>query len=128
MSDALLGVIVGGFIASIVPVVTLLIDHSRWKRVAKLEYLKGERVRLEKLYTDTLEKLSEAMAKNSYPSQMTSDIYVLMPKNVSERFDEWMQDKDKTKLKTKHAYLEISVEMKRSLSEIDKQIKNLVTE
>ena len=56
-----------------------------------------------------------------------SDIYVLMPKNVAEEVDKWMSEKDKTELNGKHAYLSISVQMKRALAEIDDQIKELVT-
>jgi hypothetical protein len=127
MSDVLIGVIVGGVIASIAPITSLIINHLRWKREAKLEYLKSERSRLEKLYTGTLEKFAEAMAKNSYPSPMMSDIYVLMPKNVTDEVGKWITEKDKTELKGKHAYMDISVKMKRSLAEIDKQIKELVS-
>ena len=127
MSEALIGVLVGGLIASIAPIANLIIDHLRWKRESKLEYLKAERSRLENLFTENLEKFAEAMKNNSYPSHVMSDIYILMPRNVADEVDKWMSEKDKTELKAKHAYLSISVEMKRALAEIDNQIKELVS-
>ena len=68
------------------------------------------------------------MKNNSYPSQVMSDIYILMPKNVADEVDKWMSEKDKTELKGKHAYLSISVEMKRALADVDNQIKELVSQ
>jgi len=127
MSEALIGVLVGGLIASIAPIANLVIDHLRWKRESKLEYLKAERSRLENLFTENLEKFAEAMKNNNYPSQVMSDIYILMPRIVTDEVDKWMSEKDKTELKGKHAYLSISVEMKRALAEIDNQIKKLVS-
>ena len=46
MGEVLIGVIIGGLIASIAPITTLIIDHKRWKKEAQLEYLKSERKRL----------------------------------------------------------------------------------
>lgn len=58
---------------------------------------------------------------------MTSDIFVLMPKNVSEKFLSWMDKENPTTLESKHAYMDIAVEMKKSLSAIDNEIKKLVS-
>ena len=45
MSETLNGVIWGGIIASIIPITTLVLNHLRWKKEAKLEYLKSETTR-----------------------------------------------------------------------------------
>jgi len=124
--EALLGVIIGGLIASIAPIITLIANHGRWKWEAKLEYLRAERHRLEELYRETLDKLDKAMAENKYPSQMISDICVLMPKPVADRFDTWMSEKNKDATKGQQAYLAICAEMKRSLADIDEKIKELI--
>jgi hypothetical protein len=127
MSDTVIGVIVGGLIASIMPIISLIVNHKRWNLETKLEYFKGERKRLENLYSQTLERLNEAMRNNSYPSQMTSDILILMPKVVSDIFNDWMADPEQTHLKGKHTYMNIAVEMKKSLATIDAQIKELIS-
>ena len=127
MTDALIGVIIGGVIGSIAPLSTLIFGHYRWKRESKLEYLKSERARLEGLFDKTLEKLAEGMEKNSYSSNMASDILVLMPSDVSEKYLDFISDKDKTELKGKHAYMDLALAMKKSLSSIDDDIRKLVS-
>jgi hypothetical protein len=126
MSETLNGVIWGGIIASIVPVTTLVLNHFRWKKEAKLEYLKSERRRLEQLFSETLENLADGMDKNSYPTKMLSDILILMPKNISDRFNLWMDEKDKDASKGRFALFDISLEMKKSLAMIDDQIRELI--
>ena len=78
------------------------------------------------MYSNTITKLSDAMANDSYPSDMMSDILILMPKDVGERFETWMAEKDKVSTKCKHAYMNICVAMKRSLAELDKRIQDLI--
>lgn len=126
MSEALIGVVIGGLIASIAPVVSLLTASRRWKLEKKLEHLRAERARFEKLSSEMLPQLAEAMAKNSYPSPMMSDILVLMPKPVGDRFEIWMAEKDKDELKGKFAFMGICVEMKKALSDIDRKIGELI--
>jgi gas vesicle protein len=110
MSEALIGVLIGGAIASIAPLATLIAQHRRWKWEAKLEYLRTERRRLEDLYSDTLNRLKKGMAENSYPSEMISDILMLMPKPIAVRFDSWMDEKNKDATKAKNVYMSICAE------------------
>ena len=127
MSDTLIGVIIGGLIGSIAPLSTLMLGHHRWKREAKLEYLKSERVRLESMFERTLEQFADGTKTNSYSSNMGSDIMVLMPSEVSERYFDFMKDKDKTELKCKHAYMDLAVEMKKVLLSLDTEIRKVVS-
>ena len=126
MGEVLIGVIIGGLIASIAPITTLIIDHKRWKKEAQLEYLKSERKRLSDNFEKTLGQFAKAVAENSYPSDMTSEITIMMPKEVSDKFSEFIGDKNKTEYKSKCAYLDLSVAMKKTLKEIDEKIAKLV--
>lgn len=126
MSETLFGVMIGGLLASIVPVLTLFTDSRRWSREKQLDHLASERARLEALFSRTLEYLNSAMTENSYSSQMISDIMVLMPKPISDRFDAWMMEKPKDELKAKSAYLDICLEMKIALAGIDAKIAALI--
>jgi hypothetical protein len=126
MADAIIGVIVGGFIASIAPLGMLYFNHLHWKRDAKLNYLTAERVRLETLSEKTLTRLTKAMTENAYPSDMTADIMTFMPEEVITRFDIFMCDPDITEKKCKVAYLELAREMKKMLANIDEQISDLL--
>ena len=82
--------------------------------------------RLEQLYSETLKNLADGIDKNSYPTKMLSDILILMPKSISDRFNLWMGEKDKDASKGKFALFEISLEMKKSLAMIDDQIRELI--
>ncbi len=77
MSEILIGVIIGGLIASISPVFTLVIDHRRWKRESKLTYLMSERKNLETLYSKNLRRFSKAIAENSFSSDMISEFLLI---------------------------------------------------
>ncbi len=126
MSEALIGVLIGGIIASIAPIATLYFESLKWKKDSQLEYLKLERERLRTLFEDILDELSKAMAENRYPSQMISEITVSMSKEISETFISFMEDEDKTDFTCRSFYMEMSVEMKKFLKEIDDKIANLV--
>ena len=127
MSDALIGVIVGGFIASLVPLGIAYLSEKRWRLKLKLKHLKAERARLEKSFGDNLQSFGEAMTNNSYPSNMISDITILMPRSVADKFLAIMDEGDKTEERMRHCYLELAIEMKSELSKIDLQIEALVS-
>jgi len=120
------GAAIGGLIVAIPTTVSLIINHLRWKRETKLEYLKSERQRLEKIYVEMHNKLSEAMAEDSYPIDMISDIHVLMPKEISDKFREWMAADNHTPEAGRNTLLDISILMKKHLAEIEKQITELL--
>jgi Tfp pilus assembly protein PilE len=127
MSETLIGVIIGGIIASIAPVFTLIIDHRRWRRESKLAYLLSERKNLETLYAKNLKRFSKAIAENSFSSDMISDFLLSMPKDVSKTFKAFMADPEKTEKKCKQFYMNLAVEMQKSLSEIDSKIETIVS-
>ncbi len=54
----------------------------------KLEQLRFERQRLEKIFRANLERLSKAIKENSYPSDMIMDFILTMPKDVSSKFNQ----------------------------------------
>lgn len=122
MSNELWGVLIGGLLASIVPIVTLVTEGRRWKRDQRLEFFKAERSRKEALYARILESLGDAMSKNSYPSQITSEIMVSLPKSASDRFQAWMKEKPKDELKTKHAYYDMCLLLKQDLADLDSRM------
>lgn len=126
MSETLIGVIIGGIIASIAPVFTLVIDHRRWRHESKLAYLRSERKNLEALFNKNLKRFSKAIAENSFSSDMISDFLLSMPKDVSTTFKAFMADPDKTEKKCKQFYMNLALAMKKSLVEIDHKIEAMV--
>jgi hypothetical protein len=126
MSDILLGVIIGGLIASVTPIVMIILDHRRWQRQSSLEQLRFERKRLEKIFRENLKRFSKAITENSYPSDMIMDFILTMPKEVSSKFKEFLADPNKTDEKCKKAYIIVVSSMKKILSDIDSKIENII--
>ena len=127
MSETLLAVLIGGFIGSVAPLATLFYNHIHWKREAKLVHLKSERTRLEQLFEKNLIRFGDAIKQDSYPSDMSADIIVLMPKEISELYDNFMLGNDKSPERGKKAYLEIAVAMKVELDRVDKKINDFIS-
>lgn len=124
MSEALVGVIIGGTIASLTPVINLYLSEKRWKREAKVSHLEQKRKRLEEAFKGTLDRLTRAMVENFYPSDMMSDFDFLFPREVSEAFESMIKDGDKSELNRKVHFYKISRSMKKSLADLDGQIYN----
>ena len=126
MLDTLVGVIIGGMIASTTPVVLLILDHRRWQRQTTLEHLKSERRRLENIFRANLNRLSKAIRENNYPSDMIMDFILTMPQDISENFKSFLADPNKTDAKCKKAYLNVFSSMKKTLSAIDRKIETII--
>jgi len=126
MIETLIGVIVGGLIASLAPLVSLIMDQKRWKRESELEQLRIERERLEKTFRYNLTDLFRAMRENNFPSEMISEFTLTMPKEVSARFREFMADPDKNDAKCRKAYMDIVALMKKSLAGVDAKIDQMI--
>lgn len=124
MSEILWGVIIGGVIASIVPVVSLFYSHRKWKVEKKIENLRIKRDRLEKLFEEAREKISDGLEKNFYSMDMITNFELIFPREVFNYFKNMMEDKDENKRKTEHFYL-IMKSMKKCLADIDNEIEKV---
>ncbi|WP_313255780.1 hypothetical protein [Stenotrophomonas acidaminiphila] len=120
--DNLWGVALGGLIATVVPVATLFRDHVRWRAEKNIENLRLKHSRLERMYSELLEQLSEAFKNNSFPSKMTSKISVYASKEVRDLYFGYVMDKERDKSKLKNLYLDIYLEADRHLARIESQI------
>lgn len=122
MSEALIGVLIGGILSGLGTWITLAIQQRRWRTELQISQLKEKRERLETICQRTLESLPDAMQKNSYPSDMMSDIDFLLPTEVSCIFNEMMERKDKADIDYRHYYYKMAREMKKSIRKIDDAI------
>ena len=126
MSEAIVGVIIGGLLTGSGTWIAMWLQHSKWKTEQKIRILEAKRARLEELSNKTLEELSHGMRNNSYSSDMMTNIEILFPDHVTKMFHEFMEKKDKTEIDLKHGYYDIALELKKALSSIDKEIEKLL--
>lgn len=126
MSDAITGVIVGGLLTGAGTWTAMWLQHRKWKIEQKIRILESKRDRLEALSQKTLQKLSICMKENLYSSEMISDIDFLFPQSVSKVFNEFMEIEDKKEIDLTHGYYNIAREMKKSIYDIENEIKELL--
>ena len=124
MNDTLLGVIVGGLIGWIAPLLTLRYGERRWKFEANLTHLKSERDKFATLYEKTIENIESNAGSSALPIKTLADIIVLMPNEISKAFDSYFEpgitDEDR-----RTRYLELVAAMKRDLRSRDNAIAGL---
>ena len=126
MSEALLGVIIGGIIGLIPTLIVLFIEHKKWKKEINIAILQQKREKIEKRFDEAYEKIHQGIGKGSFSIDMITDILRLSPRKVSEAFDKMMLDKNQNIENQRTHLLEISIEMKNSLAEIDKEIESII--
>lgn len=127
MSEILIGVVVGGVIASVSPLLTLWIHHRRWRVQVRLEHIRAKREKLEGAFQRSLHEIRKGMKNNIYSSDMLSDVDYLFPSNVSQAVEELMAEEDKSVFNMKRHYYLIARAMKASLAELDDQIEEIIS-
>ncbi|NHQ85701.1 hypothetical protein HA050_06150 [Iodobacter sp. HSC-16F04] len=123
-TSTLLGVIVGGLLTGIAPCLTIYYQHRRFVYDAKIARLNSKKEKYEISYTKIINQLSDAINNNEYPAEIISDISIIFPREVSDIFFDFMQDKEKDSLKRKIAYLNISQAMKEAIKDIEDRMDN----
>lgn len=126
MSDALFGVLLGGLIGWIAPLLTLRYGEKRWRFEIKLTHLKADRDRFERLYEEALKLFGEGAATNSYSTPMIADFLVLFPREISEIFEKHMHNKEKSEEGILGTVLELAAAMKRDLRSRDDEIRKFL--
>ncbi len=124
--EALIGVIIGGVIGYGAAITTLVVEHRRWKREFKLQYLITERTRREEQCDRIRELMDKAIDENSY-SAVLLGMWIRLPRKIRTLLDRAIHNRDHSqpegKQKLRH---EISLILGfHLLSKIDKQIEEL---
>jgi hypothetical protein len=120
-------ILFGAVTASIVPVLTLVLNNSRWKKERRIEHLRNKHDKLEKVYLSINEALPLAVADNSYPSRITSLIITYGSEKVKKEFTSFMVDKNKTDEKRRSFILSMSAAANEHLREIERKIEDILT-
>ena len=124
MNDTLLGVIVGGLIGFIAPLLTLRYGERRWKFEANIAHLKSERDRFASLYEKTIEDIESNAGSRELPIKTLADITVLMPNEIFKAFDSYFEPGIAAEDR-KARFLELVAAMKKDLRSRDNAIAAL---
>ncbi|HDY7424726.1 TPA: hypothetical protein RQJ46_004442 [Vibrio vulnificus] len=123
----ILNILLGAGIASIVPVLTLLLSNSRWKKEQRIDHLRRKFDKLEKVYLTVNEALPKAVVDNSYPSHITSLITTYGSEEVKKTFLDFMSIKGKTDEQKRSFIFSMGFATNKHLLEIDKKIEAILT-
>ena len=122
--DQVINILLGAVIASIVPVLTLIINQRKWKIDKKIELLRTKHDRLEVMYSDILSRVNDAIASESWPSDMTSKISVYGSDEVRKTYFDFIFDTEKDDLKKRAFYLALCLSCNKHLLEVQKSIES----
>lgn len=126
----LIGVFIGGAIGVVGQFMSYNFENKKWKKEKNVEQLRIQKENLEKKYEKYILKLHEGVEKNSYDTEMISDIMYTFPENVYESFkklNKEMLEEKKDQRKIKFSVFNVIGEMKKSLKEIDSKIKEEIS-
>lgn len=129
MSEVLVGVIVGGLIVAIVPLVTLYYQNLQWNKEKKVEHLRLKRDRLEKLYERLSKQVEKGLMEGKWESGILALMYVHASEHVKTVFDKHLENlKGKERGESEavffnKAFVEVTAAMEAHLSQIDDEIE-----
>jgi branched-subunit amino acid permease len=127
MSEVLLGTIIGGVIASIIPTITTIVEHNKWKKTQRIDNLRRKREILNQAYKQTIEGLKQGIIEDYFTIEMIADFEILFPKDVLNSFQEYIKEDKKNEYQKTLKYQDIIKSMKQSLSRIDKEIDSILS-
>lgn len=122
--EQIINILFGAIIASVVPVVTLVINQRKWKIEKKIELLRSKHDRLEVMYADILSRMGDALKNNSWPSDITSKVSIYASKEVRETYFSFIKEKEKDAFKMKQFYLDLCLACNKHLAEIQNDIES----
>ncbi|MFA5778884.1 MAG: hypothetical protein WC947_01975 [Elusimicrobiota bacterium] len=116
------GVALGAIIGLIGNFANSITEYKKWKVDKKYNHLIETRNKTEKTFNDVYEKIIAGMKTDSYDISAMTTIFKLCPKEVSEEFLKFMDDKNRSIENRREHLLLISISMKEYLSSLDKKI------
>ncbi len=124
--EALIGVLIGGVIGYVAAITTLLVEHRRWKKEFKLQYLITERIRREDQCDRIRELLDKGLNEDLYPVELGTKMFIRLPEKVKSLLLTAWKDTDHSDHEGKRKlYQKVSLILGAYLNKIDRQIEEL---
>ncbi len=127
MDDALVGVLIGGFIASIGSWISIRLQYKQWKIEHKVRILENKKSRLIELSKEILTEMSHNLIEESFDTDMISSMEMYFPESVIKIFHNFISKDNHDIIDKKHAYYALALEMKKVIKEVDSEIELLLS-
>ncbi|MDP2267573.1 MAG: hypothetical protein Q8K46_00240 [Deltaproteobacteria bacterium] len=124
--EQIINILIGAAIASIIPIITLIINQKQWRAGKRIEILRSKHDRLEVIYTQILEKIGASLPEGTWPSDATSKIFVYGSKEVQKVLKEYATSKNRDDESKRKFYYELSESCNKHLLEIQIQIEQSI--
>ena len=124
--EVIIGVLIGAVIGYVAAITTLIVEHRRWRKEFKLQYLITERIRREKQCDRIRELLVKGINEKIYPTELATTLWVRIPQKVKSLIEKVWKDIEHNQFEGKEKlHKEVSAILGTYLGEIDKQIEEL---
>lgn len=124
--DTLIGVIVGGVIGYVAAITTLVVEHRRWRKEFKLQYLITERRRREEQCNRIKNLLVKGLDEDSCSIELAIDMWLRLPQKTSQLIEELWKKIDHSQPEGKRElYQKAALVLGNYLAEIDEQIEKM---
>ncbi len=122
MSEALIGVAVGGVIGLFGSVIVLIVEYKKWSKDRKYNHLLRKRERMEALFLKVRTGFPADLVKGRFSIDAATDVLHLCPRSVQSVYWAAVQDHERTAEKISGHLAALSMAMKAVLADIDKQM------
>ena len=124
MSEALIGVLIGGLIASLVPLAKLVFEFLKWTSERRVKRLQAERQRLTEVSAKISDMLHKAIVEDNYPVDLIANMIFQCPQKVTYLLGDMVRDKDRS-IDTLRKYChKIQTGMAEALADVEKKIES----
>ena len=125
--EVIIGVLIGGVIGYVAAITTLVVEHRRWRKEFKLQYLITERIRREEQCDRINKLLEEGLNTGVFTFEFMTTILKRLPLKLRNLIFEAMKEKqsDDSDEGTKKLRQKVSLVLGNYLGVIDKQIEEL---
>ncbi len=124
--EQIINILIGAAIASIIPIITLIINQKKWRTEKRIEILRSKHDRLEVIYTLVLEKIVASLAEGTWPSDATSKILVYGSKEVQKVLSDYVTSKKRDDESKSKFYFDLSESCNKHLLEIQIEIEQSI--
>lgn len=125
MTEALWGVVIGGLIASVTPVFTVLVELRKWQLTQRLSYLRARKEQLEKMCDEIYAAILAGEGANSMPIEIWAKLDLHLPKSVRDEMEQLFQEKERTADNIRGHLFSIQLAMKAVSAKYDREIARL---
>lgn len=129
MSDAIIGVIIGGLLTGSITIFGMYMQHKKWKIEQKVKRLQSKKEEYLKIYDEILPKLKKAVHEGSHDTDMISSLKIYFPEHIFQKLADIVRKKTTTDIKDtdlKQEFINISSAIKTLTVDIDKEIDELL--